>query len=813
VLGIVLATVLGWGNALPAFASEMHRFDIPAQAASEAIDDFASQARVQILVAGEKVKDKQLRALSGEYSTQEGLALLLANSGLEPKYVGDRSIALVSAGAAGERSTAVPKLEAESKRSFWDRFRLAQADQADDAASRTSPPAPDAEVVVTGVQVPVTTSTGLPLTFMETPQSVTIIDQKRIQDFRLTSSKDLLDQVVGVNVDRYETDRTSFTARGFDVTNFQINGIGLPLINNVFYADTDSFLYERVDIIRGASGLTTGIGNPSATINYVRKRPLDHTRVNAAGHFGSWGGWRVEADASVPINDEWGIRFIGAHEDSDGYLDNYSFDRDVYGIVASGRITPALTLTAGYNRQDHKSIAATWVGLPLVYSDGTFIDFDRSDNTAPDWANWPTTEQQAYAELSYAIGEWTINGVMTYRNFKETPTIVNAWLPPDRVTGNFFGDTSKFRTDNDRYLADLYASGVVSAFGREHKLTMGLSYADSHQMQYQGRATDTGNGLGYVQYPDFNGPSRFDVQQPAYNALALAQDQKDKLLRAYIASQINFTDRFHVVAGASWADSESSGINYGEIVGIEQSEFNPYAGALFDITPSLTAYASYTAIFNPQGQYDISHVQLDPIEGVNIEGGIKASLFEHRFYVTATMFETQQNGLASFVGSVADPVFGNFFYYEGVDTTAKGFEIETAGRVTPNWEISGGYSKLTSLEDESGAETREFIPRQTLKLSSTYNVPALRGLSVGAQVRWQDDIETPTYFPGVVVSQPAYTIVDLMAGIDLTEKVRTSFVVRNVTDELYYTTMIYGGFAIGQYAAPRSYNASVSFRF
>lgn len=107
------------------------------------------------------------------------------------------------------------------------------------------------EIVVTGVTAPTTTSTGLPLTFMETPQSVTIIEQKRIQDYALTSMKDLLDQVIGLNVEDLETDRTGYNARGFDVTNFQIDGIGLPLIGNLSYGDTDSFLDQRVDIVRG----------------------------------------------------------------------------------------------------------------------------------------------------------------------------------------------------------------------------------------------------------------------------------------------------------------------------------------------------------------------------------------------------------------------------------------------------------------------------------------------------------------------------------------------------------------------------------
>src|SRR6185312_10110321 len=96
VLSVLFATALIWATPAPAFASELHRFDIPEQMAPEAIDAFASQANVQILVAGEKVKDKPLAALSGEYTIQEGLSRLLADSGLAVRYVGERSIALVA---------------------------------------------------------------------------------------------------------------------------------------------------------------------------------------------------------------------------------------------------------------------------------------------------------------------------------------------------------------------------------------------------------------------------------------------------------------------------------------------------------------------------------------------------------------------------------------------------------------------------------------------------------------------------------------------------------------------------------------------
>src|SRR5688572_27058625 len=71
---------------------------------------------------------------------------------------------------------------------------------------------------------------GLDLSLRETPQSVTVVSRRQMDDFRLTNVNDLLDLVPGVNVERVETDRTYYNARGFDITNFQVDGIGLPLL-------------------------------------------------------------------------------------------------------------------------------------------------------------------------------------------------------------------------------------------------------------------------------------------------------------------------------------------------------------------------------------------------------------------------------------------------------------------------------------------------------------------------------------------------------------------------------------------------------
>jgi hypothetical protein len=92
---LLVATLVSRGVGL-AVASDTIRFNIPAEEAPAAIRDFASQANVQIIVAGESVNGKRLHAVAGELSTEEALRILLAGSGLIPRYVGKGSIALVT---------------------------------------------------------------------------------------------------------------------------------------------------------------------------------------------------------------------------------------------------------------------------------------------------------------------------------------------------------------------------------------------------------------------------------------------------------------------------------------------------------------------------------------------------------------------------------------------------------------------------------------------------------------------------------------------------------------------------------------------
>ncbi len=114
------------------------------------------------------------------------------------------------------------------------------------------------------------TATRLDTSLRETPQSISVVTRAQMDDFHLTTINDVLDFTTGIKVERAETDRIYYTSRGSDVTNFQIDGIGAPMAEGLTFGELDTAIYDRIEVLRGANGLLSGTGNPSATVNFIR---------------------------------------------------------------------------------------------------------------------------------------------------------------------------------------------------------------------------------------------------------------------------------------------------------------------------------------------------------------------------------------------------------------------------------------------------------------------------------------------------------------------------------------------------------------
>lgn len=141
--------------------------------------------------------------------------------------------------------------------------------------------------------------------------------------FGASSINDALDLATGVSVERWETNRTNYVSRGFEIKNTQIDGIGLPNSWGLVTGAMDAFGNEKLEIIRGANGLLTGVGNASGTINYVRKRPSNDVRGQIGVTAGSYDRVRLEADYSTRLTESGSWALVAA-EDSGSHLPHNS---------------------------------------------------------------------------------------------------------------------------------------------------------------------------------------------------------------------------------------------------------------------------------------------------------------------------------------------------------------------------------------------------------------------------------------------------------------------------------------------------------
>src|SRR5262245_29865693 len=93
-------------------------------------------------------------------------------------------------------------------------------------------------------------ATGLTLDLKETPQSISVVSRDTMDAFGASSLNDALRLATGINVEEWETNRTNYEARGFEIKNTQLDGVGLPNNWGLVTGAMDSYGYEKLEVIR-----------------------------------------------------------------------------------------------------------------------------------------------------------------------------------------------------------------------------------------------------------------------------------------------------------------------------------------------------------------------------------------------------------------------------------------------------------------------------------------------------------------------------------------------------------------------------------
>lgn len=645
-------------------------------------------------------------------------------------------------------------------------------------------------------------ATKLNLSLRETPQSISVVSRTQMDDFALHDVNDLLTGVTGVNVERVEPDRTYFSVRGFEVSNFQVDGLGQPFATGDQLGNLDTALYDRVEVLRGANGLMSSTGNPSATVNFVRKRPTADFRASGTLSAGSWDRYRLDADVSGPLNESGSVRgrLTAAGQDGNSYLDRYSLRKHLFSGIVEADLAPGTVLTVGHAEQHNRPKGVMWGALPMYYSDGSPTQYPSSASSAPSWTYWNTDDTHTFAELAHRLaGGWQAKATLTHRVLSSDAELFFVSGAPSPVDGSGLSTwPSKYDHQEKQLMADVYASGPFTLGGRRHELVLGVNWSQSDNRL---NSSDDGALTGtFTEEEMLNG----SAPRPAFDqGLTGFADFRNRRESLYAATRLSLADTLHVVSGANATRASSEGTQYGPPGNhtYRRTKVTPFAGATWDFHPQHSLYGSYGKIFNPQHQTDVEMNLLPPIEGSNTELGIKGEWFDKRLNGSFAVFRVRQDNTAEYADFI-----GGQSRYRGVDATSTGFELDVAGTLTPGWELSGGYTRLR-IEDPQGRAVRTYVPRQTLRLTTSYRLPVLTGLKLGASVRWQSAYERTD--GSVVTRQEAYALLDLAATYEISPKLSLTAKLENATDERYLNSLMWPNQSF--YGAPR--NATVALRW
>ncbi|WCE05634.1 TonB-dependent siderophore receptor [Pseudoxanthomonas sp. JBR18] len=706
---------------------------------------------------------------------------------------------------------------------------------AEDQARRHAPKTLD-NVQVTGTRAVPSTTTRLPLSIQDTPQSVSVIGQQRLEDESMFSINDVMRNITGVNVSFYDTQRPLYFARGFQITDFQVDS--LPTYSGSTNQEYDTAFYDRIEVIRGANGLLSGAGIPSATVNLLRKRPGRDFDASVTASVGSWDFRRTQADITLPLSADgrFRSRWVGAWTDRDYYYDRYEENKKAGMAVLEGDLTDSTTVTVGYQLQDNNPTGSTWGTVPFFSSDGADAKVSRSTNFSPAWTRWQRKTSTAFANLEQRFGEdWRLKVNYAHTTGEVQSLRVYGSGYPDPVTGaGTYLQVGAGETNDSRDAVDVYLSGKFTLFGRTHDVVVGGSWQDLQSTapgtalvypdDWKTIATPYGDAIG------FNVPDLYHWDGAAgtvtYRHTGAWRQARTSQRGVYASARLHLAEPLSLIAGArlsSWETRtrayDTSG-SYTDTSGRYKvsDEVTPYVGVVYDIVPDVSVYASYTEIFNPQNYRDKNNNLLAPVEGSNLEAGLKAQLFEGRALATAAVFEAKQDNYA--VLDTTQPpntLPDGSSAYVGINgTKSRGWEVDFNGELRPGWTLNAGYTHVKVTRAPTDAIYAN-LPEDYLQLSTQWRLPGTWDrLSLGGGVSWQNkvqgfNIERPngddTTTP-VTVTQSAYTLVHLNANLRINDQWTATLSVRNALDKTYWANLDYNN-----YGEPRFVSASLRWRF
>ncbi|TNB84845.1 TonB-dependent siderophore receptor [Pseudomonas sp. Fig-3] len=766
-------TGLGLVCLLPLSAQVMAEdvsIDIPAQSLPQALQAFGQQTNQQVIYNAGDMAGLKSNRVSGKMSPQAALTELLKGTGVRYSVEGN-TLMLLRGSATGSLELGATTVKAQEL-----------AATTEGSKSYTS----NAVTIGKGTH-----------TLKEIPQSVTVMTRKQMDDQNLVNLKDAVNQTTGIVGLQGVGQGMILSSRGFQIDDWQYDGVPIP--RNTYslgnWATQDLIFFDRLEIMRGASGLLQGTGSPGGAVNLVRKRGQNVPTVTLTGKAGSWDHYGLQLDAGGPLNQAGNIRgrIVVDEDQSNSFVDHaWSKTHSLYGALDVD-LSEDTTLGFAVSQSNGES-RGNIRGLPR-YADGRMPDVSRSTYTGARWNRSEIDVTTLYADLEHRFNEdWAFKVGAVHMS--EDNQAKNQRTQNGNVGLNLDGtgvQYADFVTDfqSTKVGLDMNLSGKFEALSMEQEVMLGGNYS---QLETDDKYARTFNSSSDNIFDlDNNRPDiSYDSLINAPNGRGILSKYDIRQKGVYGTWRVKPVDDLTVVLGSrvSWYDysyksktQTSSGITTNTpSTGTETGEVTPYAGIIYDLTREWAVYASYTDVFQPQTNLDPSGSVLKPIIGTNYEVGLKGELMDGRVNTSLAVFRYDQENraipIAGCTGVNCSTAAGK--------VRSQGIDAEISGEVIDNLQLFAGYTyNTTKYLEQPGKEGQVFstwTPKHMLRAWGNYQFTGdWSRLSTGLGFTTQSHTWVYDYDREI----PGYTVWNARVGYQLTPEIDLAVNFNNLFDKTY----------------------------
>lgn len=594
------------------------------------------------------------------------------------------------------------------------------------------------------------TGSALGLTMRETPAVIDILTQKKIQDLGSRTTEEALNRAPGVMSNGNATSPAALSIRGFTGAGRGVlllyDGVR-PAEEALFTRVMDSWLFERIEVLKGPASVDFGEGALAGVVNLVPKHArLGVQEFSGQLGYGSFGSFRAAADANVPILETLAVRPVIAYSRSSGYVEDAGSEFLALSVGATWAPTERLTidLALDYSRDDYD---AAYFGTPLIpraaaqapsdlvtSADGRVLDrslrnvnYNVQDGIVDSDTRW------LRSGLTYRLGEaWVVsNDLHLYGSDRR---FINAeFFGFNPESGLVDRSTGIITHDFQYWMERATLRGDLSIAGLRNRVAVGGIYSDMDFFTERRFGSTTSVDLrapdrGF--FPQGDDPTIFGTRQNRDNGVQTAA--------AFAEDALNLTPRWRLLGGVRYdhirVDRVAIDLNTSpETRTPTRRNFDVLTwrvGTVYDLLSETQIFVQYsTAAAPPSSLVALSpqDAQFDMTTGRAVEGGVKSSFLDGRVSLGVSGFYIEQDDIVT--RSPSDPTVS----IQGGKQSSRGVELSLSAAPTSRLRVDVNYTQFDARFDElfdaagnsQEGNTPERVPEQILNAFVYFDTPVL----------------------------------------------------------------------------------------